>query len=246
MAAKGEQPESRAGTAAEAGDELLAQGVARFMPGVRYSAREGYGRLTRPLELASAVADPVVCIDIESLGFIGRPLFLIGALHAAGREGCLTQYLARDYSEEEAVLRAFLDEAAAAPLWITFNGRTFDLPFLALRAAYFRLDPPRPGRHIDLLPVARRRWGARLPDCRLQTLERAICGRPPRRDDLPGGEIPTAYHAFVRTREPWEMLRVLQHNSDDLTTLLALLRAAQADEARSNSEGPAAADKKNH
>jgi hypothetical protein len=230
---------------AQRGEDLLALGVERLMAHARYSAAPGgYARIVSACRVGSALGRPAVCVDIESLGFIGRPLFLIGALFLDGAgsagtaaaeaseqgrpaPGRLVQYLARDYSEEESVLQAFLGEAAAASTWITFNGRTFDLPFLALRAAYHRLPAPSPQRHVDLLPVARRLWGSRLPDCRLQTLERRVCRRPPRRDDLGGAAIPAAYHAYVRTGEPWEMLRILQHNADDLISLGELLRAAR-------------------
>jgi len=217
--------------------ELLAAGVARFLPGAEYCvAPEGYARTTAEGPPATP-GDALVCLDLESLGFLGRPLFLIGALFSGGdaagavggRAGAtrLVQYLARDYSEEEAVVRAFSREAAGVSTWVTFNGRTFDLPLLRLRAAYHRIRAPLPDRHVDLLPAARRLWGSRLPNCRLQTLERLVCGRRPRRGDIDGGEIPRAYHDFVRSGEPWEMLRVLEHNAADLLTLLQLLDAAR-------------------
>jgi uncharacterized protein YprB with RNaseH-like and TPR domain len=81
---------------------------------------------------------------------------------------------------------------------------------------------------LDLLPVARRLWGEQLPNCRLQTLERYVCGRRVRAGDIGGEEIPRAYHDYVRTGEPWEMMRILHHNASDLATLLQLLRAARA------------------
>ncbi|MBD3236942.1 MAG: hypothetical protein GF330_09580 [Candidatus Eisenbacteria bacterium] len=202
----------------------------------------------------------IAILDIESLGFLGQPLFLIGVLHlrrargvatpgrrpggssprrAAGRSSprCtnteplfhaeLVQYLARDYSEEEAVLRGFWRQSAKSRLWVTFNGRSFDLPFIRLRAQRHRLEPPEPRAHLDLLPVARRLWGAHLPDCRLQTLERRICGRL-RTGGLPGPLIPGAYHAFVRTGEPYEMIEILRHNADDLLGLCDLFAHAVA------------------
>jgi uncharacterized protein YprB with RNaseH-like and TPR domain len=75
--------------------------------------------------------------------------------------------------------------------------------------------------HCDLLHHARRRWRERLPNCKLQTLEQAICGRR-RRGDIPGRAIPLAYHEFVRTGDAWQMRNVLHHNALDLVTLLQL------------------------
>jgi uncharacterized protein YprB with RNaseH-like and TPR domain len=192
-----------------------------------------------PVAVPSAPVEPlaiesIVLFDIESLGFIGRPLFLIGAVH--GRHAAdglwdleLVQYLARDYSEEEAILTAFREEATSADLCVTFNGRTFDLPFLALRAAYYQQEPYRPRHHLDLLPVARRCWGARLPNCRLKTLEHHICGRPRAGLDIDSARVPEAYHRFVRTGEPFELMEVLGHNAADLTSLLELHERATAE-----------------
>ena len=199
----------------------------------------------------------LVLIDVESLGFVGRPVFLIGALfvcpagvpsawsapiakdsgrETAAGEARLVQYLARDYSEEEAMLRAFLDDCPSSLAWVSFNGRTFDLPALAVRSSFHRLAFAAPSRHLDLLPLARRLWGARLPDCRLQTLEHRICGRP-RGGDIQGARIPEAYHAFVRTGEPWEMLEILRHNAADLLSLYWILEEARALAARWNAGG---------
>ncbi len=189
--------------------------------------------------------DSIVFFDIESLGFIGRPLFLIGTIHGrAGADGRweleLVQYLARDYSEEEAVLTAFRDEAAGADLCVSFNGRAFDLPFIALRSAFYRLEPYRPERHLDLLPLARRCWGDRLPNCRLKTLEHLVCGRPRTGLDIESARVPEAYHRFVRTGEPFELLDVLGHNAADLASLVEL--HARAIDALAGGIGPVASD----
>lgn len=88
-----------------------------------------------------------------------------------------------------------------------------------------RLLGPRERRpephHFDALHHARRQWRDQLPDCRLQTLEQAICRRQ-RRHDLGGREIPTAYHAFVRTGDDRDLNRILEHNAWDLVTLAQL------------------------
>jgi len=41
--------------------------------------------------------------------------------------------------------------------------------------------------------------------------------------DIPGHEIPDAYHAYVRTADATEMREVLKHNALDLLTLSDLL-----------------------
>jgi uncharacterized protein YprB with RNaseH-like and TPR domain len=85
----------------------------------------------------------------------------------------------------------------------------------ALRPSDWRSEPT----HVDLLHHARRRWRQQLPNCRLQTLERYICGRN-RRGDLPGKEIPLAYHEYVRTGQTKTAQAILHHNALDLVTML--------------------------
>ncbi len=199
---------------------------------------EAYARILHPLG-PGAARDPYLsrlsgtCLlfDLETLGFLGHPLFLIGVMRPERDEADrapearaaweVVQYLARDYTEEEAVVRAFAEEAARAPRWVSFNGKSFDLPFLRRRAAFHGIRLPEPEDHLDLLPMARKVYRKVLPDCRLQTLESRIFGRF-RRRDLGGAEIPAAYHAFVRGGDPDLMGEILRHNRNDIVSLARL------------------------
>lgn len=169
-----------------------------------------------------ALPEGHIFLDLETLGFVGRPLFLVGLLYATGRRsGELVQLLARDYAEEKDTLRYFANRYAAYTSWVTFNGKSFDVPSLHLRYAYHRLRKPAPEQHIDLLHIARRYFRGVLPDCKLQTLERRVCGRH-RVDDLPGSRVPDAYHRYVRDGDPTRLEPILRHNREDLITLAEL------------------------
>jgi len=177
--------------------------------------------------------EEAVFFDLETCGFSGTPLFLVGIL-VAGGDGSgddagagggsirISQFLARDYSEEAAVVAAAAARLGRRPLWISFNGRAYDRPFLAERAIRHGLRLPAPRAHLDLLHAARRRWRNRLPDCRLGTLEARILGRP-RIGDVPGAEAPERYHRFVRTGDARSLAPVIRHNLMDLTALVELL-----------------------
>jgi uncharacterized protein YprB with RNaseH-like and TPR domain len=165
----------------------------------------------------------VLFVDLETTGLGHGPLFLIGALVWEGHELVVHQYLARHYGEEAAVCAAFLALAASRKLLLSFNGKCFDIPYLRTRAAAtavpWHLDLP----HFDLLHASRRAWRASLPNCRLQTLEHYICGHPPRHGDIPGADIPAAYHAFVHTGDATLLAQILRHNLHDLVTLAELV-----------------------
>ena len=176
-------------------------------------------------------------VDLETLGFVGRPLFLVGVLFRVGpKEADLIQLLARDYAEEEDTIRYFQRRFSSFPAWVTFNGKSFDLPCLRLRCAYYRLPQIQPARHLDLLHLARRHFRGVFADCRLKTLEHRLCGRV-RSDDLDGGLVPYAYHRYVRECDPAWLEPILRHNRDDLITLAELYRVLAELEGEACKEG---------
>jgi len=148
------------------------------------------------LPQGNASSAGIVFFDTETTGLNNEPLFLVGMLCQDGREPYIRQLLARDYSEEPAVLAEARRLMAQAELVVSYNGNTFDMPYIQSRLRYHRLGKFDPPSHIDLLPVARRKLGRSLGNCKLQTLERHLCRRE-RCNDIPGAQIPQAYHDFV-------------------------------------------------
>ena len=193
----------------------------------------------RPL----AAADParITYLDIETCGLAGEPVFLVGLMRYGGRLLRVDQLLARDYSEERPMLAAFWRELAGTECLVTFNGKAFDVPFVQARSVASGIfDPPPLPPHVDLLHEARRRWKRDLPNCRLQTLEEMVCGRR-RAGDIPGCDIPAAYHDFVRAHQGDDPVRrarslrrlqvILHHNALDLVTMGELAMHILAGEA---------------
>jgi hypothetical protein len=163
-------------------------------------------------------------LDLETCGLAGSAVFLAGVLREVDGRLAVELLLARDYSEEPAVLAALWQRLAGVGTLVTFNGKSFDWPMVVDRSRRHLLArgvTVAPPRHVDLLHLARRRWRGELPDCKLQTLEQRVCGRQ-RADDLPSHMIPAAYQQYVRTRFEREMDQVLLHNAVDLVTMLDL------------------------
>jgi uncharacterized protein YprB with RNaseH-like and TPR domain len=206
------------------------------------------GSVRRELSALAANLPHHVCyLDLETCGFAGSMVFLVGLIEWRDSEFRLAQLLARHYGEEKAMLHTLWQRMRGKRVLVTFNGKSFDWPMVQDRSILHRLEAVsnhQPDRqfspsiltedepevaafptaklvHCDLLHHARRRWKDRLPDCKLQTLERYVCKRH-RSGDIPGREIPAAYHDFVRTGDAWLLRSVLHHNALDLVTLLQL------------------------
>ena len=174
------------------------------------------------MELPIPLDRPLAFFDLETTGLSSSPLFLIGAMVWQDGQLVSHQFFARDYSQEAGVVQLFGELAAGRKLLVSFNGKSFDAPFVLTRAAATGVPCRLDQAHLDPLHAARRAWGGRLPDCKLQTLECYVCGRT-RADDIPGHMIPDAYHAYVRTGNASEMVSVLEHNFLDLLTLADLM-----------------------
>jgi hypothetical protein len=184
--------------------------------GLRQSGRCEEGRADRP-----PVTPSLVFLDLETTGFSSTPIFLAGTVFE--HEGAMRslQYLARDYSEERALLGLLDQLISRFDVCVTFNGKSFDMPYMRDRAGYHGVSLGASPEQYDLLHVARRRWKERLPDCRLVTLETHILGRR-RIGDVPGWEVPCIYHDFVHTKDARRLSGVLRHNLIDCISMAQL------------------------
>ena len=179
-------------------------------------------RLGTVCESDTVAPGDFIFMDVESTGLSNATVFLIGCMVWRDEGFHVQQLLARNYAEEAAIVASFLDHCRDRKVLVTFNGKTFDFPFVRARSAANGIPFDLQLGHFDLLHECRRVWRKRLRDCKLQTLESQVCRRP-RSGDIPGAEIPDAYHDFVRTGNAWRMVAVLRHNLLDLVTLADLM-----------------------
>lgn len=171
----------------------------------------------------TAFPEDVLFFDVESTGLGQTPLFLIGVMSWEQDNLVIRQFLARDCREEAAIIQLFVEMAAAKSLFITFNGKSFDLPMVYQRAEIHSISCVLHAHHFDLLHESRRIWRTQLDNCQLQTLEQHICDYPPRSDDIPSEKVPAAYEAFLRNGNALPIAQIMRHNVLDLLVMAALL-----------------------
>ena len=162
----------------------------------------------------------LVFFDLETTGLSGGSgtvAFVVGFGCFEGGRFHVWQHVLPSFAGERRLLAAVTEAVGRAHTLVTFNGKSFDLPFMEMRWLFHRLETPMPGlRHLDLLHPARRLWG---PDTGgLGALESRVLGfeRP---DDVPGHEIPSRYFRYLRTGDPGPLRGVLLHNQFDLVSL---------------------------
>ena len=175
--------------------------------------------------LAQLAPQDALFLDTETTGLSGGTgtfAFLIGLGWFEEGDFITCQLLARDFSEERAML-AFLREMAADKRFlVTFNGKAFDVNLLSTRYVLARLIDPLSGLpHLDLLNPSRRLLNHRTSNCRLVTLEDEVLGFR-RFGDIPGWEIPQRYFDWLSTRDPDLLVDILEHNRWDIVSMAAL------------------------
>lgn len=167
----------------------------------------------------------ILYLDTETtgLGGSGTVAFLVGMGFLTDNGFEVHQFLMRDYPEEPYLLKHVAAGLGKFDVLCTFNGTTFDVPllegrFLMNRMSRTCLDLP----HLDLLHMCRRLWKLRLGRCNLGRLEEVILGKP-RKDDLPGSEVPQRYFTYLKTKQMSLLEDILKHNAQDIASLCVLL-----------------------
>lgn len=167
--------------------------------------------------------EEIIFIDIETLGlYYIHPVFLVGMLSFKDGQGKILQLLARNQTEEKALLFETISWIKKATIIVSFNGRSFDVPYLKGRMRFQGLNDEINAFHFDLLRQTRKNYRSQLPNCRLLTIERYLFNQE-RIDDLPGSQVAEYYQRYLES-EDWGYLKpILEHNACDLLSMAKLL-----------------------
>jgi hypothetical protein len=172
--------------------------------------------------------------DIETTGLSGGTgtyVVLAGlGTYEETEPGCppafrMRQYFLADLAHEQAMLSMLAADTARFDGLVTYNGRSFDVPFVETRLTLARVPSPYPRlAHFDLLHPVRRLYRHRMPGCRLAEAERRLL-KIERADDVPGWLIPQLYFDYLRAGRASPLRGVFRHNAEDVLSLVGVLAA---------------------
>jgi len=185
---------------------LAASGVSEYL------LPRGYGR------------SDLLFFDTETTGLsggAGNSIFLMGMAWIEGERLRVEQVFMKDFPGEAEFLSLLAERLNRHRVFVSYNGRAFDAHLLRTRFLLNRMSIQLE-QQTDLLYWSRRLWRRTLPDCSLGTVEREILGI--RRElDVPGFEVPGIYLEYLRSGRPGRLDAVLEHNLQDVRSLVELL-----------------------
>jgi hypothetical protein len=156
-------------------------------------------------------------------GGTGTFAFLVGYGRFTPEGFLLTQLIMRDPGEEAAMLLHLMNAIDEEGIFVSFNGKSFDIPLLQNRLVMNRLSMKlREIQHLDMLHISRKLWRRSLESCALKDLETAILKFERTSEDVPGWMIPDIYFEFLRSGDPSGLIDVVYHNAQDIVSLAAL------------------------
>lgn len=180
---------------------------------------------TDNLFLQRFFTESTLFFDIETTGFspAATSLYLIGCAARCGEEMVIEQYFAEKPDEEVMILSHFLTRLAQYDTLITFNGLTFDIPYLKAKCTAYQLsDSFSQKNNLDLFKiVSSLKFLLKLPNYKLKTIEQFL--GITREDTFSGGELIEVYKTYIRHPSTAQMQFLKQHNYEDVLGMPDLL-----------------------
>lgn len=178
------------------------------------------------LQQSGVPLNSLLFLDTETSGLSGGSgsfAFLIGVGSFSDLGFNLQQFIIRNPAEEESMLLHFTNMIFPDSVFVTFNGKSFDIPLLQNRLIVNRLPGNvRNNPHIDVLHLSRKLWRGHLPSCSLKELEAEILKTERTDEEVPGWMIPEIYFEYLRTGDAEKLSSVVYHNAQDVVSLAAL------------------------
>lgn len=169
--------------------------------------------------------EEAVFLDIETTGLspMRSFIYLIGLVFIDLKKMIMhiTQLIAEDRDEEEEILKLMKERLKGYKTVVTYNGNSFDLPFIAKRAERYGIEPiamdsfdmyERLRLHKDTL---------KLDGLKQKNIEKKL--GIIREDRYNGGECISFYKDYVKNKNQESFDRFVLHNYDDLLYMPATM-----------------------
>lgn len=160
-------------------------------------------------------------IDIETTG-LSPDVSAITVIGCCQTDGTITQWFNEDGLSQKKILLRFLDFCSSFQKLVTFNGTTFDMPFIKAKIKEWKIeDSLKQMEHIDLYQKLRPyRHLLPLKTFRQKDFEHYF--GISRKDNLSGKALVKLYQTFLETNNAKYKEQLLFHNKEDLTGLLKI------------------------
>lgn len=171
--------------------------------------------------------EKIVFIDTETTGLNrsqGTFVFMLGIGQIKNEHFEITQYFVEEMSQEIILYNHLYDLFNQAELFVSYNGKSFDIPLLQSRLVLQRINLNiKTIPHLDLLPLARRLWKSKVEGFSLARMEYHLFEKIRDEEfDIPGYMIPGLYAEYQQTGNPEKLIAVFYHNDDDISSLMSL------------------------
>ena len=182
-------------------------------------------------------ANKISIFDIETTGLYPKhdKIILIGFVHIIPgyNDGELVQFFAETPEEEKDILLNTTHEVSESDILITYNGRSFDVPFLDTRCKKYSIHSKNIF-NLDLYQLVRNYSTLKnvLGSLSQKSMEGFMQIEHLRADEISGGESVNLYNEYTANdsasfRSEELLKKILLHNRDDvlqLTRLMSLLK----------------------
>jgi uncharacterized protein YprB with RNaseH-like and TPR domain len=163
--------------------------------------------------------------DIETTGLSSEfnSIILIGMSYEKNGVFTVEQLFCEKMDEEELILEEFIRRLDEFDTIVTYNGRSFDVPFVNARMKNYNMNYSIKHENLDIICHVRpNKQVLGLSSCSLKSVERLLgIGRE---DEIDGGESVRLYYEYLRNGNSRLKEQILLHNFEDVYNLPEVLR----------------------
>ena len=169
--------------------------------------------------------EEAVFLDIETTGLspMRSFIYLIGLVFIDLKKMTMhiTQLIAEDRDEEEEILKLTKEKLKGYKTVVTYNGNSFDLPFIAKRSERYGIEPIAMDSFDMYEKLRLHKDTLKLDGLKQKNIEKKL--GITREDRYNGGECISFYKDYVKNKNQESFDRFVLHNYDDLLYMPATM-----------------------